>query len=496
MYRPSRSGATLPVVARIRRLGSVAHRVLLGPRPSSRLTATHCIHSAAETFVTVSLAGSIFFSVSAEAARPRVLLFLIIGLAPVLVMAPLVGPFIDRLRGGLRWMIIVTFAVRCALALILAQHLRTLVLFPLVFATLVTANGYSVARNALLPQLVAHPERELVGANARMSRTATMTGAVAAAAAVWLYTATSGVWTLRVAAALYGLGLLQARRLPHTAEEPRVSVPVLALGPASPEIRGGVLDLMALRAAGGFALFAFVFALRSEAEDSLMIGLLLAASAAGGFAGTVVTPMLRRRMDERAMLTAALGLVAGATALCGLVFTPALLVMTMFCIGLSTSVGRRALDALIQFLTPRGRHARLYARVETRLELAWVAAAALAVSLAVASWVAILALAGFLAAVTAAHVLRHQLWRHQLLVVASPAALTAQERLLLRARALAEEGYHEEAVLVALGAHDPLSGPAPITDLERHEILTGSRVLGAEEATAVIDEISMQTVGR
>ena len=47
---------------------------LLGPGAQAPLTITHCVHSAAETFFTISMAGSIFFSVSADAARPRVLL--------------------------------------------------------------------------------------------------------------------------------------------------------------------------------------------------------------------------------------------------------------------------------------------------------------------------------------------------------------------------------------------------------------------------------------
>lgn len=71
------------------RMGRSVRNWFLGPARQSRLTITHCLHSAAETFFTVSMAGSIFFSVSADAARPRVLLFLVLSLAPFLVMAPL-----------------------------------------------------------------------------------------------------------------------------------------------------------------------------------------------------------------------------------------------------------------------------------------------------------------------------------------------------------------------------------------------------------------------
>src|SRR3954452_19938883 len=73
---------------------------LVGSGRVRGLTEMHSLHAAAETCFTISLAGSIFFSVSADAARPRVLLYLVITLAPFLVMAPLVGPVIDRVRGG------------------------------------------------------------------------------------------------------------------------------------------------------------------------------------------------------------------------------------------------------------------------------------------------------------------------------------------------------------------------------------------------------------
>ena len=44
----------------------------------------------------VALADSLFLSIDPSAARGRVLLFLIISFAPFLVIAPLIGPVIDR----------------------------------------------------------------------------------------------------------------------------------------------------------------------------------------------------------------------------------------------------------------------------------------------------------------------------------------------------------------------------------------------------------------
>ena len=42
----------------------------------------------------VSLAGSLFFNLSIDAARPRIILYLAITMAPFAVVAPLIGPFV------------------------------------------------------------------------------------------------------------------------------------------------------------------------------------------------------------------------------------------------------------------------------------------------------------------------------------------------------------------------------------------------------------------
>ncbi len=51
---------------------------------------------AGDTLVTVSLAGSLFFSVSPNEAKGKVLLYLLLTIAPFAVVSPLLGPLIDR----------------------------------------------------------------------------------------------------------------------------------------------------------------------------------------------------------------------------------------------------------------------------------------------------------------------------------------------------------------------------------------------------------------
>src|SRR5918997_6974554 len=72
----------------------------LSRSPFSRLAVVHMLAVAGDTFVTMALAGSLFFSISPGAARGRVALYLLLTVAPFAVVAPLLSPVIDRSRGG------------------------------------------------------------------------------------------------------------------------------------------------------------------------------------------------------------------------------------------------------------------------------------------------------------------------------------------------------------------------------------------------------------
>ena len=61
---------------------------------------------AGDTLVTIALAGSLFFSIDPSEARRKVFLYLALTMAPFAVVAPLVGPALDRAAGGRRWMVI------------------------------------------------------------------------------------------------------------------------------------------------------------------------------------------------------------------------------------------------------------------------------------------------------------------------------------------------------------------------------------------------------
>ena len=103
----------------------------------------------------VALADSLFLDIDPSAARGRVLLFLVVSFAPFLVVAPLIGPVIDRAAGGRRSVIqLVAARPRRAAAADGASRSTTLALFPLVFAALVLQKTYLVSKSALVPSVV------------------------------------------------------------------------------------------------------------------------------------------------------------------------------------------------------------------------------------------------------------------------------------------------------------------------------------------------------
>ena len=95
---PVAGGSGWSVLSEPGRTGREALRV----SPFNRLARVHAASAAADVVVAVALAGSLFFSMDPGQARWRVGLYLLLTLAPFAIVAPLIGPLIDRAPVG-RW---------------------------------------------------------------------------------------------------------------------------------------------------------------------------------------------------------------------------------------------------------------------------------------------------------------------------------------------------------------------------------------------------------
>src|SRR6516225_7699886 len=89
--------------------------------PIGRLSLVQCAMLGGGTAVTISLAGSLFFSISPSAASHKVLLYLLFTIAPFAIVSPFLGPLIDKSRGARRAMVVVAAVGQAVLCPLMAM---------------------------------------------------------------------------------------------------------------------------------------------------------------------------------------------------------------------------------------------------------------------------------------------------------------------------------------------------------------------------------------
>lgn len=344
------------------------------PLPYARFARTHALLGAGDTLVALALAGSLFFSISPDAARGRVALYLMVTMAPFAVVAPLIGPLLDRRQGGRRAMVIGSAGLRAVICLLMIDDLHSLLLFPEAFALLVLAKGYGVARASLVPRLV-RDDTELVEANSKLSIITGLAGFVAAVPGVLLLQLGAS-WVLATASIVFGVATVFALRVPRQAIAP---VPA-ATDVERAELRtAGVLlaasTMAMLRGLVGFLAFFLAFWLRDDGAPSWWFGIALGAGAVGALVGAAVAPALRRHVHEERILLGCVAIVAVGAAACSRVGGRTGAVLLAGLVGIAASAGRLAFDAIVQRDAPDADQGRAFAGFETKFQLAWVAGA-------------------------------------------------------------------------------------------------------------------------
>jgi MFS family permease len=342
--------------------------------PFGRLVVTQALSMVGDACVTVSLAGSIFFTQDVAGSRSQVLLYLVLTLAPFAVVAPVIGPALDRSRAGRRGLLAAGCALRALVCLLLAPRLASLALYPLAFGALVLAKGHSVAKSALVPALVAD-EARLVEANSRLSLVSVIAGVAGGLPAAGVVASVGAPWALRLGAVVFAVATLTALRIPAARVVAEAESPAerRELAVASIVFAGTAMGV--LRFAVGFVTFLTAFLLKKGGQPTWFYGSVLAVSAAGGFVGVVVAPRLRERLREETILAASL-LTPAAVALLAARYggrTGYLLVAAAVAVGAAS--GRIAFDSLLQRDGPEHLRGRAFARFETRFQLIWVAGA-------------------------------------------------------------------------------------------------------------------------
>ena len=356
------------------------------PTPFARLALTHAASICGDVCLAVSLAGSLFFSVSPGESRPKVLLYLIITMAPFAVIAPLLSPLLDRIRGGRRLMIFVTCAARAILCIFMARYVdeagaEGLLIYPLAFGMLVAQKTYSIARSSLVPAVVSG-ERELVSANSRLAIISVIGGAVGGLPAVGVYRFFGAEWSLILAALVYVLAATLSWQIPKVEREdigPDTPLEKAELHAPSILLAGSAMGL--LRGAIGFITFFLAFGLRDNDEPAWVFGAMIVAAGVGGFLGNLLAPQLRKITREEVILV---GSLIAPAVVCVFAARSESVTWTMVAAGLvaaGAASGRVAFDSLLQRDAPDAVRGRSFARFETRFQITWVVGALIPVAI-------------------------------------------------------------------------------------------------------------------
>ncbi len=365
----------------VRQARRASHAEGAGDSGLFRLIELHAFNAAGDAAVAIALAGTLFFAQPGE-ARGNVALFLGITMLPFAVVAPLLGPFLDRFSHGRRWAIGSTMAMRAFLCWLMADAVasESIAMYPLALGVLVSSKAYGVTRAATVPRLL--PQGlTLVKANSRISLAGVVGAAISAPLAA--IAATFGVeWVLRYAFVVFAGATILSVLLPARADASAGELPVSLRGDQR-KFRVPATVVFALRCnAGlrmlsGFLTMYMAFLLRQhplpgwEERTTLLMALVIGAAGLGNTVGIGLGSVLRKVTPS---VTVVLALVADAVAavVAALFYGLVAAVALGLTAGVAQAMGKLSLDATIQRDVPERNRTSAFARSETLLQLSWV----------------------------------------------------------------------------------------------------------------------------
>ncbi|MFD4989839.1 MFS transporter [Streptomyces sp. NPDC058374] len=422
-----------PVTGPARGIRKVTHAQGAGESGLGRLIELHGVNGAGDVMITVALASTVFFSVPTDEARGRVALYLAVTMLPFTLLAPVVGPLLDRLPHGRRAAMAGSMLARAVLALVLSGAVATgsLEMYPAALGVLVASKAYGVVRSAVVPRLLPRGF-SLVKANSRVTLGGLLATGVAAPVGAGLQMVGPG-WPLYGACVLFLAGAFLSFRLPPKVDSARgerrallaadeehlaaavdarwdgvaesgepaaaqvpVRLPVQEEGgkerkrkgpglrTVGPAVTHALTANACVRCLSGFLIFFLAFLLRehpltgqSAAVSLAVVGV---AAGAGNALGTAVGAWLRARAPELIIVTVVGVLVT--VAVCAAVFFSAAVVAVLGAVaGFTQALAKLSLDALIQRDVPELVRTSAFARSETLLQMAWVVGGAVGIAL-------------------------------------------------------------------------------------------------------------------
>ena len=379
---------------------------------------------AVDAAMAVALANTLFFAAATAESKSRVALYLLITIAPFAVIAPLIGPALDRLQHGRRVALAGSFALRTVLAAVLIANydaatgsFPSWVLYPCALGMMVLSKSFTVLRSAVTPRVMP-PSIDLVRVNSRLTMFGLLGGTIVGGgiAAGVEYGLTTlfhlpGALFVLVAGSLAGIWL--SMQIPSWVEVTAGEVPATlsyhdsdqhgeALRRRQPLGRNVITALWGnctVKAMVGFLFLYPAFVAKSHDasgwEQLAILGLIGAAAGVGNFAGNFTAARLK--LGRPAVLVVRCAIAVTAVALLA-AFTGNLLVVAVATLVTSgaSAIAKASLDASLQHDLPEESRASAFGRSESVLQLAWVLGGAIGVLVYTDLWIGFTAISAVL----------------------------------------------------------------------------------------------------
>ncbi|WP_284224768.1 MFS transporter [Mycobacterium antarcticum] len=385
---------------------------------------------AADSAMAVALANTLFFAAASGESKSKVALYLVITIAPFAIIAPLIGPALDRLQHGRRVALATSFAVRTGLAVVLIANYDPAtgsfppwVLYPCALGMMVLSKSFSVLRSAMTPRVLP-PTIDLVRVNSRLTMFGllggTILGGAIAAGVEYVFGLFHLPGALYVCVAVTVVGAVLSMRIPKWVEVTEGEVPTTlsyhgatehfdrlpspgttenTRQPLGRNIITSLWGNCTIKVMVGFLFLYPAFVAKSHDasgwEQLRILGLIGAAAGIGNFVGNFTAARLQLGNPSRLVVRAATAVtvMALATAVFGNIGVAAL--ATLVTSGAS-AVAKASLDASLQDDLPERSRASAFGRSESLLQLAWVAGGAMGVLIYTDLWVGFTAITALL----------------------------------------------------------------------------------------------------
>lgn len=391
---------------------------------------------AVDSAMAVALANTLFFAAATGESKGRVALYLLITIAPFAVIAPLIGPALDRVQQGRRAALAMSFLLRTVLAVVLIVNYDSAtgsypswVLYPCALGMMVLSKSFSVLRSAVTPRVMP-PTIDLVRVNSRLTMFGliggTMVGGGIAAGAEYLFSALlhlPGALFVVVFVTLAGASLTM--RMPKWVEVTEGEVPATLTyhghggewdwlddqptevidtsGPRRQPLGRNIITALwgncTIKAMVGFLFLYPAFVAKAHDASGWvqlgMLGTIGAAAGIGNFGGNFAAARLQLGRPAVLVVRAALAVTAVAL-IAAVAGTLAVAALATFVTSAASAVAKASLDASLQDDLPEESRASAFGRSESVLQLAWVLGGAMGVLVYTELWVGFTAIAALL----------------------------------------------------------------------------------------------------